>query len=43
SHVLAFFQVYGPATTCVWDDEWNYLGQEEQDGRLPWQGIRYCS
>lgn len=32
-------QVYGPATACLWDDDWDKLDEAEQGARMPWQGV----
>lgn len=31
-------QVYGPATACLWDDDWDKLDEAEKGARMPWQG-----
>lgn len=31
-------QVYGPATACLWDEDWDKLDEAEQGARRPWQG-----
>lgn len=39
-------QVYGPATACLWDDDWDKLDEAEKGARMPWQGaivLRYSS
>ena len=41
THVYGLTETYGPATACVWKDEFNALGDDEQGEILKRQGMRY--
>jgi fatty-acyl-CoA synthase len=41
THVYGLTETYGPATVCVWKDEWNELPVEEQAAMKSRQGVRY--
>ena len=41
THVYGLTETYGPATACVWKDEFNALGDDEQGEIFKRQGMRY--
>ncbi len=41
THAYGLTEVYGPATICAWQEEWNELSQVEQAQKLARQGVRY--
>jgi fatty-acyl-CoA synthase len=41
THVYGLTEVYGPATVCAWQSEWDPLPAEEKAKRLARQGVPY--
>jgi fatty-acyl-CoA synthase len=41
THVYGLTEVYGPATVCAWQEEWNALTPVEQAQKLARQGVPY--
>jgi fatty-acyl-CoA synthase len=41
THVYGLTEVYGPATVCAWQSEWDELSKEEQARQLARQGVAY--
>ena len=41
THVYGLTEVYGPATVCAWNDEWNTLPARQRAERKALQGVRY--
>ncbi|WP_207484032.1 acyl-CoA synthetase [Arenibaculum pallidiluteum] len=42
THVYGLTEVYGPAVTCAWHEEWDALPPEERARRKARQGVRYA-
>ena len=38
-HLYGLTESYGPSTECVWQDEWDDLGFEDQVGKVARQGV----
>ncbi len=43
THVYGLTEVYGPATICAWDDEWDSLDSGERARLKARQGVRYAA
>jgi len=43
THTYGLTEVYGPATVCQWQEEWNTLPMEEQARLKSRQGVRYVT
>ena len=43
THVYGLTEVYGPATVCAWQDEWNALPLDEQAALKARQGMPYAT
>ncbi|HZQ00344.1 MAG TPA: acyl-CoA synthetase [Reyranella sp.] len=43
THVYGLTEVYGPATICAWDDEWDALDSAERARIKARQGVRYAA
>ena len=41
THVYGLTEVYGPATVCAWDDEWNALPEADRAAIKARQGVAY--
>jgi fatty-acyl-CoA synthase len=43
THVYGLTEVYGPATVCAWQEEWDALPSHERAQRKARQGVRYAA
>ncbi len=43
THVYGLTEVYGPATVCAWDEEWDALDSSERARLKARQGVRYAA
>jgi fatty-acyl-CoA synthase len=43
THVYGLTEVYGPATICAWDEDWNSLESGERARLKARQGVRYAA
>ena len=41
THVYGLTEVYGPATVCAWQQDWDHLPPDEKAGMLARQGVCY--
>ena len=41
THVYGLTEVYGPATYCAWNSDWNQLPTDQQSALKARQGVRY--
>jgi fatty-acyl-CoA synthase len=43
THVYGLTEVYGPATVCAWDEDWDSLDSSERARLKARQGVRYAA
>jgi fatty-acyl-CoA synthase len=41
THLYGLTEVYGPATYCAWQEDWDDLGDDERAGQMARQGVIY--